>query len=420
MYVTQTLLFLHFLLASGCRGLRCFTCLSPGGACDPEKTIIFQCPEQEVQCVDVQVAGSFVAASDITLKGCREFTCSTDLSFSTQKSSVSVRCCEGSLCNDQVVHDRYTQYNGLECYSCNTVNGEGCAEEEVTTTPCCGPLTTCIDVTGTNVDGCLSLDCSVCNDLSDNSCSGPSSETCTGNKNCSEVSFFAKAGNQEEKRMVKSCEMGSAINSLSLSSAFGIRIVALKKICDSSMCNKEDTKLSPPNEPAASPGGLQCYSCLSTNKSHCSTQSADKVQCPTDLNNCYEAEGNLTIGGSSLAIFVKQCSSSPTVSPIVIADDSYRISLDATFCTENLCNVDLMFPPEPTTAAAATEVTTNSSPSITSEVTTDNPTEVTTEVTEVFDNSTSGQPVPATTSGLGRTHPCYSAVVILIIIGSFL
>ncbi|XP_075134243.1 uncharacterized protein LOC142209213 [Leptodactylus fuscus] len=484
------------------------------------------------------------AAEDATLKGCRIFTCSSSLGFSTQTSSVSVQCCNSSLCNDfNVIHHQNTEANGIECYSCNTVNDEGCSEEEVTKTQCYGALTSCINVIGTSKDdelttpiemkgcatpnmcdssflptlqylrnanvqccngslcnkvykdgffryhepspgvyqrscaaelramalnipvfvalvtscllgtGCLCLECFVCNDLSDSGCSNQFQVNCTGDNNvCSAVSFSSKIGSQVETRTVKSCEKGSPLNSISQITSNGLQIVYGKSSCNSSLCNENVNDLSKklpqdevkkcadlwrvvvadfndgqPNSPpirrcqngfvfslpksgSNSSSGLECYACLSTNKSECSNELAKKVKCPGDLNACYQAEGNLTLGGSAVHIFVKQCSIFTNVTTIVIGDARFNMSLIAEYCTGNLCNENLS-PAKTTKQVLTPEVTP----------------EATTEVITAAMNSTTATTVANGTSitmttknGIGRTYPCYVAMAILVAMESLL
>ncbi|XP_075696974.1 ly6/PLAUR domain-containing protein 3-like [Rhinoderma darwinii] len=259
-----------------------------------------------------------------------------------------------------------------------------------------GLITSCLLVTG-----CLCLECFLCNESLDVGCSNSSKISCTGSDNiCTAVSFSAKIGNQMESRIVKGCEKGFPRILISASNSTGIGIRASKLSCNSSMCNDKiiDLSTSFPPEQVIQDNGLECYSCISTNKSKCSKQSAQKVKCPVGLNTCYEAEGNLTIGTISSPIFVKQCSVPTNNTAIVISQVWYKISVIAAYCSGNLCNENIIFPLETSTLTTVTTI-------------------ISTNTTKVQPVTTKGK---ITTSGIGRIDPCYVAIILLIVMESFL
>ncbi|XP_069804787.1 ly6/PLAUR domain-containing protein 5-like [Dendropsophus ebraccatus] len=260
------------------------------------------------------------------------------------------------------------------------------------------------------VTGCLCLECYTCNEALNADCSLSEKINCTGDDNvCTSVSFSAQAGNQIENRIVKMCEEGFVTKIRSLSLSYGLQTQASKLSCISSLCNENTIDLSKDvfDNSGTPVSDLQCYSCVSTNQTMCAKDLAEQVKCQSGSDACYEAEGNVTIGSMSFPIFVKQCSVYTDKTNITIDHGWYEMSLNFKYCKNSLCNNN-MFSPETTTEAPTANVT---SP-ITDN--TDNST-VESETT-----ATTVTTVQNTTSGIGRTHPCYVAVAILPVIITFL
>ncbi|KAM4016505.1 ly6/PLAUR domain-containing protein 5 [Anomaloglossus baeobatrachus] len=248
------------------------------------------------------------------------------------------------------------------------------------------------------VTGCCSLECFACNETSDVGCSSLSTISCNeGDNACAAVSFYAKLGNLTENLIVRGCDRGFPMTSVIMANPLGVQILASRILCDSSICNQEILDLSDkfPDVEGNDTSDLQCYSCLSTNKSKCSTESAEKVNCSSDLNACYEAEGNITIRGISFPFFVKKCSEPTNDTAINIDIDVYSLSLNSAFCSENLCNENLLVEKPVTVPPNVTSTETETPP------------------------TTKAKPVTSTpiktTSGIGRTCPCYLMMIILVI-----
>ncbi|XP_069598818.1 ly6/PLAUR domain-containing protein 3-like [Ranitomeya imitator] len=244
------------------------------------------------------------------------------------------------------------------------------------------------------VTGCHCLECFACNETLNDRCSNSSTVNCTGDDNaCAVVSFSAKLGNLTEHLIVKGCDRGFPMTSIVSSIPFGIQIIASRTLCDSSTCNEHFEDLSDKFSDVEVNGtsGLECYSCLSTNESKCSAESAEKVSCAPTLTSCYEAAGNITIRGITFPIFIKECSLPTNDTAINIDIDVYSLSFNAAFCSENLCNQNLLVA-KPTVTPNETEASTTT--------------------------TTKAKPVTSatkiTTSGVGRIHPCYLVMLILI------
>ncbi|XP_073425963.1 ly6/PLAUR domain-containing protein 3-like [Dendrobates tinctorius] len=244
------------------------------------------------------------------------------------------------------------------------------------------------------VTGCHSLECFTCNETLDVGCSSLSTITCTGDDNaCAAVSFSAKLGNLKENLIVKGCDRGFPMTSIVSSNPFGIQILASRTLCDTSTCNEDimDLRNDFDNVEVNGTSDLECYSCLSTNESQCSAESAEKVSCPSNLNSCVEAAGNITIRGTTFPFFIKECSFLTINTAINIDIDVYSLSFNAAFCSENLCNKNLL--------VAKTTVTPNENEASTTPTTKAKPVTSATKTT---------------TSGVGRTWPCYLVMLILI------
>ncbi|XP_069803728.1 putative uncharacterized protein DDB_G0282133 [Dendropsophus ebraccatus] len=140
---------------SNLNDLYCYSCTSPGASCNSGTMKPMKCMGEQNRCFDMKVLGSFGDIADIYVKGCGDIpSCTKDLVFSSQTSSVSVQCCNGNHCNsntDFEVEDK--KPNGIQCYSCNTLGGASCAPEEVEKAQCYGELTTCLEVAGTSIKG---------------------------------------------------------------------------------------------------------------------------------------------------------------------------------------------------------------------------------------------------------------------------
>ncbi|XP_077116135.1 uncharacterized protein LOC143770410 isoform X1 [Ranitomeya variabilis] len=133
--------------------LYCHSCISPGSACNSDTMKTMRCMGEQKLCVDMKVVGSFGDISDVNIKGCGEIpSCTQNLVFSSQTSSVSVQCCNENFCNsgtDSKSEDKTP--NGLQCYSCNTLDGSSCSTESVVKAQCYGALTSCLEIEGTFV-----------------------------------------------------------------------------------------------------------------------------------------------------------------------------------------------------------------------------------------------------------------------------
>ncbi|CAJ0931635.1 unnamed protein product [Ranitomeya imitator] len=133
--------------------LYCHSCISPGSDCNSDTMKTMRCTGEQKLCVDMKVVGSFGDISDVNIKGCGEIpSCTQNLVFSSQTSSVSVQCCNENFCNsgtDSKPEDKTP--NGLQCYSCNTLDGSSCSTESVVKAQCYGALTSCLEIEGTFV-----------------------------------------------------------------------------------------------------------------------------------------------------------------------------------------------------------------------------------------------------------------------------
>ncbi|XP_073426742.1 uncharacterized protein [Dendrobates tinctorius] len=133
--------------------LYCHSCISPETTCNSDTMKTMRCMGEQKQCVDMKVVGSFGDIADVNLKGCGEIpSCTQKLAFSSQTSSVSVQCCNENFCNsgtDSGSEDKTP--NGLQCYSCNTLDGSSCSTESVVKAQCYGALTSCLEIEGTFV-----------------------------------------------------------------------------------------------------------------------------------------------------------------------------------------------------------------------------------------------------------------------------
>ncbi|XP_073511906.1 uncharacterized protein [Phyllobates terribilis] len=133
--------------------LYCHSCISPGTTCNSDTVTTMRCMGEQKLCVDMKVIGSFGDIADVNIKGCGEIpSCTQNFAFSSQTSSVSVQCCNGNVCNSGTDSDSEDKTpNGVQCYSCNTLDGSSCSTESVVKAQCYGALTSCLEIEGTYV-----------------------------------------------------------------------------------------------------------------------------------------------------------------------------------------------------------------------------------------------------------------------------
>ncbi|XP_056399897.1 probable serine/threonine-protein kinase DDB_G0282963 [Hyla sarda] len=130
--------------------LYCHSCISPGASCTSATMKQLRCMGEQNLCTDIRVIGSFGDIADVNIKGCGQIpSCTQDLVFSSQTSSVSAKCCNGNYCNsdtDFAFEDKSP--NGIQCHSCNTLDGASCSPKEVVKAQCYGALTSCLEIAG--------------------------------------------------------------------------------------------------------------------------------------------------------------------------------------------------------------------------------------------------------------------------------
>ncbi|XP_072282890.1 uncharacterized protein [Pyxicephalus adspersus] len=129
--------------------INCYSCISPGKDCNSETMKNMKCRGQENTCLDIRVLGTVGETSNVHFKGCGELSCSNNMIFSSKLSSVHVQCCNDNFCNSEIefVEPDKTP-NGVQCYSCNTLNDESCSPKDITTSQCYGSLTSCFELAG--------------------------------------------------------------------------------------------------------------------------------------------------------------------------------------------------------------------------------------------------------------------------------
>ncbi|KAG8545776.1 hypothetical protein GDO81_020335 [Engystomops pustulosus] len=155
--------------------LHCYSCISPGRGCNSDTMKQMKCKGDQNQCVDLKIVGSIGDLEDVNIKGCGHIPShKKNMAFSSQTSSVSVQCCKENFCNsvkDPPAEDKTP--NGVQCYSCNTLDGAKCSPDEIVKAQCYGDLTSCLEVAGTStkdgrsipmvIKGCASP--SICDSL---------------------------------------------------------------------------------------------------------------------------------------------------------------------------------------------------------------------------------------------------------------
>ncbi|XP_075045908.1 ly6/PLAUR domain-containing protein 5-like [Mixophyes fleayi] len=281
------------------------------------------------------------------------------------------------------------------------------------------------------VTGYQCLECYICNEAEGVEC--PKPEICSKAMNvCTATVVNMEAGTQSESRILKNCGIGVPMISIARPGAIGFQIRLSQHNCNSSNCNNENFEPGTVQPGlSSSTSDLQCYSCISSNETKCSQEVAEKVKCPSINNFCYEAKGDLSVGGFSIPLFAKQCSQS-TASSIVIDRKWYRISLTASYCSGSLCNGNLTSTISPTTLPATTMInttllaptvinTTLLFPTVINTTLLPNTTKNTTldsttiTATDVFE-STSESIQNTTTGGIAKVCPCYVSLLILLCI----
>ncbi|XP_040276199.1 hornerin-like isoform X1 [Bufo bufo] len=138
-------------LDSNRNDLYCHSCISPEINCDSDKMNEMRCTGEQNLCVDMSVIGSFGDIADVSIKGCAHLpSCKENMAFSSQTSSVTIRCCNGNFCNSVIEYEPEDKTpNGIQCYSCNTLDGAECSPGKLDKAQCYGALTSCLHIEGT-------------------------------------------------------------------------------------------------------------------------------------------------------------------------------------------------------------------------------------------------------------------------------
>ncbi|XP_044138590.1 hornerin-like isoform X2 [Bufo gargarizans] len=131
--------------------LYCHSCISPEINCDSDKMNEMRCTGEQNLCVDMSVIGSFGDIADVSIKGCAHLpSYKENMAFSSQTSSVTIQGCHGNFCNSVIEYEQEDKTpNGIQCYSCNTLDGAGCSPGELDKAQCYGALTSCLHIEGT-------------------------------------------------------------------------------------------------------------------------------------------------------------------------------------------------------------------------------------------------------------------------------
>ncbi|XP_040183335.1 probable cyclin-dependent serine/threonine-protein kinase DDB_G0292550 [Rana temporaria] len=134
--------------------LNCYSCISSGKDCNSDSMNNLKCRGKQDKCLDIWVLGNLSDITNANLKGCGEMNCSDSMMYTSRQSSVFVKCCNENFCNSELGFKQPDQTpNGLECISCNTIDGESCSPPNITTTKCYGSLTSCYELAGINMEG---------------------------------------------------------------------------------------------------------------------------------------------------------------------------------------------------------------------------------------------------------------------------
>lgn len=137
--------------------LECASCASSDLSCERGRTQSLQCRRPGEQCLEIVTHRDpdrepleESAVDDRHILGCGYIPgCSGPSGFHNNHSFHFLRCCNTTNCNGGPVTELHKlPLNDLQCYSCEGNSTHGCSKEETSLVSCRGPMTRCLEATG--------------------------------------------------------------------------------------------------------------------------------------------------------------------------------------------------------------------------------------------------------------------------------
>ncbi|XP_034294310.1 urokinase plasminogen activator surface receptor-like [Pantherophis guttatus] len=133
--------------------LNCYSCTAADNTCNNPSFTQMRCFWPQDRCIDI---ASLTDTGELPkdqerIKGCGQLShCQDALGFQNHKSFHMVKCCNSSLCNNDVQDYKRAPLplNGVTCHSCEGNATHGCAPDNITTVQCRGPMAKCLEASG--------------------------------------------------------------------------------------------------------------------------------------------------------------------------------------------------------------------------------------------------------------------------------
>ncbi|KAF6288781.1 plasminogen activator, urokinase receptor [Rhinolophus ferrumequinum] len=136
------------------RYLECVSCASSDLSCERGLDRSLQCRSPGEECLDMVTHHSLEGnpGDERHSRGCGNLPgCPGPTGFHNNHTFHFLRCCNTTKCNTgPVLELRNLPLNGLQCYSCEGNRTHGCSSEETSLTDCRGPMSRCLEATGTH------------------------------------------------------------------------------------------------------------------------------------------------------------------------------------------------------------------------------------------------------------------------------
>ncbi|XP_062995810.1 urokinase plasminogen activator surface receptor-like [Elgaria multicarinata webbii] len=219
-------------------GLTCRSCLGTRENCTDQQQI---CSSNETVCME-ETRATYGPISETLKRGCTTPQyCQSFFSIRRGFVSRSIYCCADDLCNAVPYNVTYsTGRNGVECYSCIGSLQE-CNGKDIPTAQCRGKENHCV-----------------------------------------EISRQWLPGTGLVEPIIKGCGYYPKEETLLAYSVGGNVSYVTVRVCKGSWCNNSSfTEFSD-----TEPNGLECYSCLDTGNSECSTENLRPMNCVGTMDQC--------------------------------------------------------------------------------------------------------------------------------------
>ncbi|XP_042637199.1 urokinase plasminogen activator surface receptor [Orycteropus afer afer] len=136
------------------RYLECASCASSDMSCERGRDKSLQCRSPEEQCLEVVTHQSLEGSleDERHTRGCGYLPgCPGPTGFHNNHTFHFLQCCNTTKCNGgPVIELENLPPNGVQCYSCEGNSTHGCSSDETSLITCRGPMTQCLEATGSN------------------------------------------------------------------------------------------------------------------------------------------------------------------------------------------------------------------------------------------------------------------------------